>query len=475
MSKEQFKLPDVGEGLTEGEILAWQVKVGDTVVVNQTLVEVETAKAAVELPSPYAGVVVELLAAEGDTVDVGAPIITIETDPSAATEAAPDEPAAALTEDLVPEIPEPSEMSEPGPPRADAVPSGPKRTPVLVGYGVREGSVQRRPRKAGSAPTRPESPAPSRVGGLEAAAGSVETRVIEAPEESVRPVLAKPPVRKLAKDLGVDLRALTPSGPDDTVTRDDVHAAATAGVSDAPSTRPHAAPDRAQRETREPVKGVRKHMADAMVRSAFTAPHVTEWVEVDVTRTVELLDRLRTRRDLRDLRLSPLLIIARALVHAVRQQPLINSTFDADAGEVVVKNYVNLGIAAATPRGLTVPNIKDADAMSLPELAYALDELVRTAKDGKTQPADLGGGTITITNVGVFGVDGGTPIINPGESAILCVGAIKAKPWVHDGQVVPRQVMELTLSFDHRHIDGETGSKVLAEVAALVEEPGLAI
>jgi pyruvate dehydrogenase E2 component (dihydrolipoamide acetyltransferase) len=216
-------------------------------------------------------------------------------------------------------------------------------------------------------------------------------------------------------------------------------------------------------------------MADAMVRSAFTTPHVTEWVEVDVTRTVELLERLRDRRELRDLRLSPLLVIARALIHAVRQQPLVNSTFDADAGEVVVKNYVNLGIAAATPRGLTVPNIKDADAMSLPELAYALDQLVRTAKDGKTAPADLAGGTITITNVGVFGVDGGTPIINPGESAILCVGAIKTKPWVHEGQVVPRQVMQLTLSFDHRHIDGETGSKVLAEVAALLEEPGLAI
>ena len=470
MSKEQFKLPDVGEGLTEGEILSWQVKVGDTVVVNQTLVEVETAKAAVELPSPYAGVVVELLAAEGDTVDVGAPIITIETDPSAAADAAAAEPAEALTEDLVPEIPEPT---EPGPPRDDAVPSGPKRTPVLVGYGVREGSVQRRPRKAGSAPTRPESPAaPLRVGGLEAAR-SVESRALAAPPPD-RPVLAKPPVRKLAKDLGVDLRTLTPSGPDDTVTRDDVHAAA-AYVSDVPSALAHVPYDRSQRETREPVKGVRKHMADAMVRSAFTAPHVTEWVEVDVTRTVELLDRLRARRELRDLRLSPLLIIARALVHAVRRQPLVNSTFDADAGEVVVKNYVNLGIAAATPRGLTVPNIKDADAMSLPELAYALDELVRTAKDGKTTPADLAGGTITITNVGVFGVDGGTPIINPGESAILCVGAIKTKPWVHEGQVVPRQVMQLTLSFDHRHIDGETGSKVLAEVAALLEEPGLAI
>jgi pyruvate dehydrogenase E2 component (dihydrolipoamide acetyltransferase) len=472
VSKEQFRLPDVGEGLTEGEILTWQVAVGDTVVVNQTLVEVETAKAAVELPSPFAGVVVELLAAEGDTVDVGAPIITIETDPSAAPDVAAQPPAEALTEDLVPEIPEPA---EPGAPRDDAVPSGPKRTPVLVGYGVREGSVQRRPRKPGAAPTRPEAPVPPvRVGGLEAAR-AVESRALTAPAQE-GPVRAKPPVRKLARDLGVDLRSLTPSGPDDTVTRDDVHAAAT-GAQSSDETRQQwrGTPDRSQRETREPVKGVRKHMADAMVRSAFTTPHVTEWVEVDVTRTVELLERLRDRRELRDLRLSPLLVIARALIHAVRQQPLVNSTFDADAGEVVVKNYVNLGIAAATPRGLTVPNIKDADAMSLPELAYALDQLVRTAKDGKTAPADLAGGTITITNVGVFGVDGGTPIINPGESAILCVGAIKTKPWVHEGQVVPRQVMQLTLSFDHRHIDGETGSKVLAEVAALLEEPGLAI
>ena len=257
---------------------------------------------------------------------------------------------------------------------------------MLVGYGVREGSVQRRPRKAGHRADAAGVTGRARRGsaGLRRAR-SVESRALAAPPTRDGPVLAKPPVRKLAKDLGVDLRTLTPSGPDDTVTRDDVHAAA-ADVSDVSSALAHVPYDRSQRETREPVKGVRKHMADAMVRSAFTAPHVTEWVEVDVTRTVELLDRLRTRRELRDLRLSPLLIIARAFVHAVRRQPLINSTFDADAGEVVVKNYVNLGIAAATPRGLTVPNIKDADAMSLPELAYALDELVRTAKDGKTSP-----------------------------------------------------------------------------------------
>jgi 2-oxoisovalerate dehydrogenase E2 component (dihydrolipoyl transacylase) len=212
-----------------------------------------------------------------------------------------------------------------------------------------------------------------------------------------------------------------------------------------------------------------------MVDSAFTAPHVTEWVTVDATATVELVERLRARRELRDTKVTPLLVIAKAALLAIRRTPLVNSTWDEAAGEVVLKHYVNLGIAAATPRGLVVPNVKDADTRSLPELARALEELTATAREGRTQPSEMAGGTFTITNVGVFGVDGGTPIINPGESAILCVGAIKDQPWVVDGQVVPRKVMTLTLSFDHRHIDGATGSQFLADVAGIVSDPGSAL
>jgi pyruvate dehydrogenase E2 component (dihydrolipoamide acetyltransferase) len=216
-------------------------------------------------------------------------------------------------------------------------------------------------------------------------------------------------------------------------------------------------------------------MGQAMVRSAFTAPHVTEWVTIDVTRTTELVARLKQRPELRDVRVGPLLVLARACLLAMRRTPIINSFWDEEAQEVVFKDYVNLGIAAATPRGLVVPNVKDAGALALPDLAAALDRLVAVARDGKTPPADLAGGTFTITNVGSFGVDSGTPIINPGESAILCFGAIKRKPWVVDDKVVPRDVCTLSLSFDHRHVDGEAGSRFLADVASILEDPATAL
>ena len=236
-------------------------------------------------------------------------------------------------------------------------------------------------------------------------------------------MLAKPPVRKLAKDLGVDLTTLAPSGDGGMVTRADVEAAAAGGG--AGGRRPHRRTPGCLGSARRriPVKGVRKMTAQAMVSSAFTAPHVTEWVTVDVTRTMELVERLKKDRDFRDVKVSPLLLVAKALMLAVRRNPDINATWDEAAQEIVVKHYVNLGIAAATPRGLVVPNIKDADRMSLRELAEALQGLAATAREGRTQPADMAGGTITITNVGVFGVDAGTPILNPGEAAILCFGA----------------------------------------------------
>jgi pyruvate dehydrogenase E2 component (dihydrolipoamide acetyltransferase) len=290
---------------------------------------------------------------------------------------------------------------------------------------------------------------------------------------SVR-VLAKPPVRKLAKALGVDLAAVTPSGEGGIVTRGDVEAAAAGGAA-APTLAAVPQPAPGQRETRIPVKGVRKMTAQAMVSSAFTAPHVTEWVTVDVTRTMELLERLKTDREFRDVKVSPLLLVARALLLAVRRNPDINASWDDAAQEIVVKHYVNLGIAAATPRGLVVPNVKDADRMSLRELADAVAALTATAREGRTQPAEMAGGTITITNVGVFGVDAGTPILNPGESAILCFGQVRDMPWVVDGELAVRKVTQLALSFDHRLVDGQLGSMFLADVARVLEDPATAL
>ncbi|MFJ4602084.1 dihydrolipoamide acetyltransferase family protein [Streptomyces griseoluteus] len=450
-SVREFKMPDVGEGLTEAEILKWYVQVGDTVTDGQVVCEVETAKAAVELPIPYDGVVRELRFAEGTTVDVGTAIIAVDVSGGAAPEPAPAAPA----------VPAPA-------PAEDAEPQG--RTPVLVGYGVAASSTKRRPRKG---PEVAVAAAPAELNGHGPAA--------PAPAPVKERPLAKPPVRKLAKDLGVDLARVVPSGPDGIITREDVHAAAAPAetVVEAPVPAPAAVPAPAPavagydsaRETRVPVKGVRKATAQAMIGSAFTAPHVTEFVTVDVTRTMKLVEELKQDKEFQGLRVNPLLLIAKALLVAIKRNPEVNASWDEAAQEIVLKHYVNLGIAAATPRGLIVPNIKDAQDKTLPQLSAALGELVSTAREGKTSPAAMQGGTVTITNVGVFGVDTGTPILNPGESAILAVGAIKLQPWVHKGKVKPRQVTTLALSFDHRLVDGELGSKVLADVAAILEQP----
>ncbi|MEU0834999.1 dihydrolipoamide acetyltransferase family protein [Streptomyces sp. NPDC005969] len=447
----EFKMPDVGEGLTEAEILKWYVQPGDTVTDGQVVCEVETAKAAVELPIPFDGVVHELRFAEGTTVDVGQVIIAVDVAPGSGDTAAEAAPASA----------EPEPAAEPEAPKG--------RQPVLVGYGVAESSTKRRARKGAAQPA--------------AAAAAIQGELNghgPAVQES-RP-LAKPPVRKLAKDLGIDLATVVPTGEGGIITREDVHAAAapaqapTAAPAPVPATVPEPvvtapAPVPGARETRIPVKGVRKAIAQAMVGSAFTAPHVTEFVTVDVTRTMKLVAELKDDKDMAGVRVNPLLIIAKALLVAIKRNPEINAAWDEANQEIVQKHYVNLGIAAATPRGLIVPNIKDAQDKTLPQLAAALGELVATARDGRTSPAAMAGGTVTITNVGVFGVDTGTPILNPGESAILAVGAIKLQPWVHKGKVKPRQVTTLALSFDHRLIDGELGSKVLADVAAILEQP----
>jgi 2-oxoisovalerate dehydrogenase E2 component (dihydrolipoyl transacylase) len=452
---KEFPLPDLGEGLTEGEILQWFVKPGDEVTLNQPIVEVETAKAAVEIPSPYAGVVTEVFHSEGETVDVGAAILAFDTDPGGdplpAEPAAEEKPAAGLI--------------------GGEAPGG--RTAVLVGYGPKDSAARRRPRRAVGAPVAavvaeptpaPPPPPPQPVVPMAPMPPGRAAVLAEPPGRAA--VLAKPPVRKLAKDLGVDLTTLTPTGPNGTVSRDDVLAAQAAPA--VAAVRPAFGSDR---EQRVPIKGVRKLTAENMVASAFTAPHATEFLTVDATRAVEAVARLKEDRDWRDVRVSPLLLVAKAVLLAIRRHPMINSTWDEAGGEIVVKEYVNLGIAAATDRGLIVPNIPDAGALSMRELADAMNDLVETAKAGRTAPAAMQGGTFTITNVGVFGVDTGTPILPPGEAAILAFGAIRPQPWVHEGAVVPRQVTTLAVSFDHRIVDGELGSRFLADIGRFLTDP----
>ncbi|HUR13558.1 MAG TPA: dihydrolipoamide acetyltransferase family protein [Mycobacteriales bacterium] len=449
-----FKLPDLGEGLTEGEILQWLVKVGDTVTLNQPIVEVETAKAAVEVPSPFAGVVTRLHAEPGATVDVGSVLISFDTDPGSGPlpEAAP---AEAATADAF----GPGEGALIG----EVGPNG--RTATLVGYGPKSGAATRRPRVDVPSPTPAAEPPPPPATAARVSAAAVGLAAAHSAGDVS--VLAKPPVRKLAKELGVDLASVAGTGDGGVITRADVEGAA------AGTTPVRLAVFDGSRERRIPVKGVRKVMAQAMAESAFTAPHVTEFLTLDMTPSMELVQRLRQLPELADVKVTPLLLVAKALLLAVRRNPEVNSTFTDS--EVVVKDYVHLGIAAATPRGLVVPNIKDADQLSLPDLARALQLLTETARAGKTSPADMQNGTITITNVGVFGIDTGTPIINPGESVILAFGAVRPTPWVVDGEVVVRQVTTLALSFDHRHVDGQLGSQFLADIGRVLSEPALAL
>jgi 2-oxoisovalerate dehydrogenase E2 component (dihydrolipoyl transacylase) len=460
---KQFPLADTAEGLTEADILDWRVKPGDEVQVNQIVVEVETAKAAVELPIPWAGVVTELHAEPGQTVEVGAPILTIDVDPqgTAAPSANGSAPASA-------------EAAE----GADPADSAEEEMKPLVGYGSKTVVAKRRARKSAGAPDATNvasgaSSATDATVGTTAATGSAPA---EPATNGGYVPLAKPPVRKLAKDLGVDLRALTGSADGGVITREDVQrAAAPASVTESVPTPAAGGYDPGTREHRVPIKGVRKATAQAMVSSAYTAPHVTEFLTVDVTPMMELRAKLKNSPAFTGIKLTPLAFAAKAVCLAAKRTPDVNAVWDEDAQEIVYKDYVHLGIAAATPRGLIVPKVRDADSMSLPELAKALEELTATAREGKTPPADMLNGTITITNVGVFGVDTGTPIINPGESAILAVGAIRDTPWVVDGEIAVRKVMQLSLSFDHRVVDGQQGSQFLADVGALLADPAMAI
>lgn len=492
-----FNLPDVGEGLTEAEIVAWKVKPGDTVAINDVLCEIETAKSLVELPSPYAGTVVDLLAPEHQTIEVGTPIIAIgdaalegtahddvassggstggavppkdahrspDGAPRSASSAgsSPSAPVAAVTESTVPA------MQEPG------VESGP-----LVGSGPKADAVKRRPRKAAPAAAPASAPAPAAapvpppqpVATVPAQPGNAVVGLLAR-------VLAKPPVRRIAKELGINLADVPATGARGEVTRADLESYQAQREREqdaAPTFWDHHAKAQEHRVEVIPVRGVRRATAKAMVDSAFSAPHVSIFVDVDASRTMEFVQRLKKSRDFEGVKVSPLLILAKAVIWAAARNPSVNSEWvtGASGDEIHVKHYMNLGIAAATPRGLLVPNIKDAQDLSLKELAIALNDLATTARTGKTKPADMTGGTMTITNIGALGIDIGTPIINPGEVAIVAFGTIKQKPWVVSGEVIPRWITTLGGSFDHRVVDGDLSARFMADVAAIMEEPAL--
>ncbi len=500
---KEFHLPDPGEGLVEADIVRWVVAEGDQVKVNDILVEIETSKSIVELPSPWAGRIARLMVEEGATVEVGAPIVLIDEGVTAAGSAAPtatepgavptvvtDAPAAASA---VPPAAATQAQPDETPSAAQTAAPAPESEAFLVGYGVKSSSLARRPRKAPAGLSKPIGPVTDQVHDSYAADQPVSRPIDQAtttgplsaepsggplprpgttpkPASAAKRALAKPPVRRLARDLGLDLDAVQGSGEGGTITADDVLNAAMAS---------RGVPEAAGGVTsRVPLKGVRREMARTMSES-YKVPTATVMMQTDVTASMELVERLRARREFGGLRVSPLLIFAKAACLAIARNPDINSTLDMAATEIVRNEDVNLGIAAATPRGLLVPNIKQANQMNLVQLAEALHNMVQVAKSGKVSAEDMHGGTFTITNVGVFGVDGGTPILNLGESAIMCLGTIARRPWVigkgADEQMVIRSVCTLSLTFDHRLVDGELASKFLSDVAAILADPGLAM
>lgn len=525
MTVKKFNLPDVGEGLTEAEVVAWKVKPGDTVAINDVLCEIETAKSLVELPSPFAGTVTELLVEEGITVEVGTAIIAVSDNQPGDAAPVTQAPAAAPPVDapLYGKLPADTDNGENGPaggplvgsgPKADAVKRRARKRPAGTGEATTvaenaEGTVQ--DHQAVLAAQAAQTPVPHRPTSARTAvapvtqqpitqAPEVTAPVVSAPGVStptaaasrgaaisgtisglVNKVLAKPPVRKFARDLGIDLADVVATGQRGEVTREDLvsyQAQRDAELDQAESFWGASKKPQDQRIERVPVKGVRRATAKAMVESAFTAPHVSIFVDVDASRTMEFVKRLKVSRDFEGIKVSPLLILAKAVIWAAARNPSVNATWvdnaDGSGGaEIQIKHFMNLGIAAATPRGLMVPNIKDAQDLSLKELALALNDLATKARAGKTQPAEMQGGSLTITNIGALGIDTGTPIINPGEVAIIAFGTIKQKPWVLDGEVIPRWITTLGGSFDHRVVDGDLSARFMADVAAILEEPAL--
>ncbi|MHA7273461.1 dihydrolipoamide acetyltransferase family protein [Arthrobacter sp. TMT4-20] len=461
MTLNTFNLPDVGEGLTEAEIVQWKVQPGSVVAINDIIVEIETAKSLVELSSPYAGVVAELLATEGETIDVGSPIISV-------ADGDDDAPAPQMPGELStpPATTHPSAATDASATSGFGSDSGqhagaqePPEVGPLVGTGPKADAVKRRPRRADAEPM--QAPTPQSA----------------PPADGAQPanrVLAKPPVRKAARDLGINLSDVEGTGRSGEVTKRDLmsYQAQRDAEQDGANTFWEATQKpQDQRIERVPVRGVRKATAKAMVDSAFSAPHVSIFVDVDASRTMEFVKRLKASRDFEGIKVSPLLILCKAVIWAAARNPSVNATWAGD--EILVKHFMNLGIAAATPRGLMVPNIKDAQDLTLKELAIALNELATTARAGKTQPAQMQGGSLTVTNIGALGIDTGTPIINPGEVAIVAFGTIKQKPWVLDGEVIPRWITTLGGSFDHRVVDGDLSARFMADVASILEEPAL--
>ena len=493
-----FPLPDVGEGLTEAEILSWKVAVGTEVAINDVLVEIETAKSVVELPSPFAGTVEALLVAEGETVEVGTPIISISGgDNAPATPAAPAAAEAESGTALVGSGPKadavkrrarkrPASAAQPAQavaaPVAPAVQAPVAHTPAdsanrnqgLLSELAERASrfVENTPlnsvvQRLAHEPIAAQTPAPAQ--------DSAPTQALPPEQVPYRPTLAAPPVRLAAKELGVDLAHVTATGARGQVTKQDLmnYVAHLKDVQHSGARQPfwQGATTPGDRIERIPVRGVRKATAKAMVASAFSAPHVSIFVDVDASRTMEFVKRLKKSRHFEGVKVTPLLVLAAAVIWAAERNPQVNATWTDS--EIQIKHYMNLGIAAATPRGLMVPNIKDAQELSLRELAIALNNLTTRAREGKTQPAEMANGTLTITNIGSLGIDTGTPIINPGEVAIVAFGTIKQKPWVVDGEVIPRWVTTLGGSFDHRVVDGDLSARFMADVAAILEEPAL--
>ncbi|GAA1124563.1 dihydrolipoamide acetyltransferase family protein [Citricoccus alkalitolerans] len=536
---EIFTLPDVGEGLTEAEITEWRVAVGDTVAVNDVLCEIETAKSLVELPSPYAGTVAELMAPAGEVIEVGTPIIGITTGASPDSSPEGSAPVAEETGYTMPveagdsaadgvgeEAPVPTDGGDPARPSTAGGASGGGGPhaggagAALTGSGPKADAATRRPRKPSgqaavapswsptlrekpvrrttdltdatapdapdapnaaerppaAAPAAPSAPAtrglrlPAAVGNLMAAGRERQTEVAGLFER----VLAKPPVRRIAKELGVDLTQVRATGQFGEVTRTDVEnylAERDTNIDTSGSFWMPDTGDNARRTERIRVKGVRKATAAAVSESYRDAPHVSIFVDVDASRTMEFVKRLKTSREFEGVKVTPLLILAKAVIWAAARNPHVNASWAED--EIQVKHYMNLGIAAATPRGLLVPNIKNANELSLRDLAEALGTLAKRARDGKTQPAEMADGTISITNIGALGIDTGTPIINRGEVAIVAFGTIRQKPWVVSGEIIPRWITTLGGSFDHRVVDGDLSARFMADVAAIMEEPAL--
>lgn len=467
MANKIFLLPDLGEGLTEAVIVRWLVEVGDTVATDQAVAEVETAKSVVELPTPYAGTITALHGAEGESVDTGAPIIEVED--GSAGDAAPAAAPAASSE---------SAKSDPGPEgeayrNEERAGTGSGSGNVLIGYGTSEESTRGRRRRRGgkpavAAPAAEAAPAPA----------PEPEPADPAAEETPRsgPVAVRSPiVRRLARELGVDVRAIAATGSDGAVTRSDVLAAAEGGASTAATAQtPAVAADGMHGLSiieQERLSPLRKMVGAKLSTSRREIPEATVWVDVDFTKLWEVRPAMVAAGERAP---SVTAIVARFVMKALEQYPLMASQLSADGSEIIRYDGVNLGLAVDSERGLTVPVLPQADSLSIAELDAALRDLSAEARTGRITPQRLTGSTFTLNNYGGLGTDGSTPIINHPEVAMLGMGRIIQRPWVVDGEIVPRHIGTITLVFDHRICDGGYASGFLNQIVSHIENPLLA-